>query len=218
MLSKRLAMIADHIQGDVVADVGCDHGILSCQLAMHGKQVLATDISSLCLDKCRILAEQLQCSHNMSFFVGDGLSPLEGQKTSDIVLSGMGAHEILRILQNSPIPLSDTNLLIQCASRVPILRQELSHLGLEILHEDMVYENHRFYFLVIAKFSQTAQHLLPWQAEIGPKLYQNRHPLLPQWARHRLALLQSTMRYKKQHEDTLILQNKLKEVCQWPQP
>nr|MDD6336049.1 SAM-dependent methyltransferase [bacterium] len=48
-LSPRLAALAARIQAGPVADIGCDHGLLSCALALDGHEVYAVDISDKAL-------------------------------------------------------------------------------------------------------------------------------------------------------------------------
>ena len=82
---------------EVLADVGCDHGKLTRQVALSGKakKVIATDISQTCLNKAMELNADLD---NVEYGVGDGLKALQGKKCDVIVLSGMGGNTMMSIL------------------------------------------------------------------------------------------------------------------------
>ena len=120
-----------------IADIGCDHGLLSIALASSGEfhKVIGIDVSERALqdgamafypkvkkileryngnsnDNRNRNGEQVQCEFEQSlpieFRFGDGLAPLEKGEADSICIAGMGVSTMLSILQ-SPTPCSDSN-------------------------------------------------------------------------------------------------------------
>ena len=96
--------------GKTAADIGCDHGLLTCGLAATGRfdYVVGVDVSQKALDQGGLaLLLQLQDelvglgsnknkNSNINFLVGDGLKPL--QEADTICVAGMGVHSMKEIL------------------------------------------------------------------------------------------------------------------------
>lgn len=118
-----------------IADIGCDHGLLSIALASSGEfdTVIGIDVSERALqdgalafyskvknvleirtgnDNGNDNEEKLQCEFEQSlpleFRFGDGLIPLHKGEADSICIAGMGVSTMLSILQ-SPTPFSDCN-------------------------------------------------------------------------------------------------------------
>lgn len=85
---------------DILADVGCDHGMIGVQALIEGKvnKVLFTDISAPSLQKARILAEKKGLISKCEFIFGDGLC---GCYADCAVIAGIGGKEILKILADT---------------------------------------------------------------------------------------------------------------------
>ena len=96
---KEIAKVIDDLSkdGDVVADIACDHGYLAELLDRNIKikEVYATDISKKCLQK----VENLKRDFNLDKVVtllGDGLKPLP--KVNVAAIAGVGGLEIIKML------------------------------------------------------------------------------------------------------------------------
>lgn len=85
---------------DVMADVGCDHGMIGINALIEGKakRVLFTDISAPSLHKAKILAEKKGLVSKCEFIFGDGLCD---RYVDCAVIGGIGGKEILKILANT---------------------------------------------------------------------------------------------------------------------
>ena len=116
-----------------IADIGCDHGLLSIALASSGEfnTVIGIDVSERALQDGAMAfyskvknvlerhygndngnGEQEQCEFEQSlpleFRFGDGLIPLHKREADSICIAGMGVSTMLSILQG-PTPFSDCN-------------------------------------------------------------------------------------------------------------
>ena len=100
-IPKRLNKILELLpECDLLADVGCDHGILGVAALKQKKvqRIIFTDISAPSLQKAKIYAQQNGVFDRCDFILGDGLC---GRKVDCAVIAGMGAKEILKILFDS---------------------------------------------------------------------------------------------------------------------
>jgi len=84
-------------EGDIVVDVGADHGYLAAMLKQSNmfKNVIATDISAPSLQKTEDLARSL--SLEIETRVGDGL--IVAKDATLACICGMGGYEIIKILE-----------------------------------------------------------------------------------------------------------------------
>lgn len=128
-------------KNETVADIGCDHGILSVYLAENGyaRHVFATDISAASLQKARNLAQKRKIE--LEFFVCDGFSGLP-VIPSAAVISGIGGDGIARIIAH---PRAKTKLILQPMKDSAAVFQALQENGFCIDKEIIVRENDRFY-------------------------------------------------------------------------
>ena len=105
-LSKRLQTVANLVSGNIVADIGCDHGKLAEYLLENSvvKKMIVSDISAPSLQK----AIDLLCISNYNFeaICCDGLQGYQGKDIDQCIISGMGGDEIMHIISNSPIQIN----------------------------------------------------------------------------------------------------------------
>jgi len=101
-LDRRLSRIAEQVPVcDLAADIGADHGKLSCHLLHTGrvKRMIVSDISQHSRDKARDLFIRHRLMDRVSLSAADGLHALDGQKADAVIIAGMGGALIARILQ-----------------------------------------------------------------------------------------------------------------------
>jgi tRNA (adenine22-N1)-methyltransferase len=89
-----------------VADIGSGHGRLAVALAQRGQRVVATERTSLLLDRLRAEVAAggrlAGAAAMLSLRQGDGLEALAPGEVSVAVVAGMGPLSITRILSNAP--------------------------------------------------------------------------------------------------------------------
>ena len=123
-LSSRLKKIVELLPTcELLADVGCDHGMvgMTALLQNKAKKVIFIDISQPSLKKAEILAKKNRLLDRTSFVVGDGLA---GHKVDCAVIAGMGGKEILKILDDAKDCLPN-NLLLNPMRNVDTVRSKL---------------------------------------------------------------------------------------------
>ncbi len=147
-LDKRLRAVVDNIDGDTLADIGCDHGkVAVCALLeKRSENAIACDISEKSLGKAVELAKAYGLT-NISFRVGDGFGPLDNNEADCAVIAGMGGREIMSILGDR----KGIKKFVLVAHKNSIeLRDFLSLNNLYIQKDFKVEQSGKFYDVIVA--------------------------------------------------------------------
>lgn len=105
----------------VVADVGCDNGLLGTALLMSGRaqRVIAADVNKLAMDRAKQSIDYHAPQHASALDVrlGDGLQPLQYEDAIDVItIAGIGLprmHGILFEGARTPAKLQAQTLVLQ---------------------------------------------------------------------------------------------------------
>ncbi len=155
-LSRRLEAVAAFVPfGARVADVGADHGLLAVWLVATGRaeRCLATEADAARLARIGGLPQDDPRASRLERRAGNGLDALQPEDRLDIVvLAGLGAHQICRILASPRSrALTVRRLVLQPQSEAPVLRRWLVEAGFQIVGEALVEDRGRFYAIVVAE-------------------------------------------------------------------
>lgn len=123
----------------VLADVGCDHGML-CKAAIEtdkAGKVYACDISAASLDKAR---KALSCM-NAEFFCCDGLKDVPKDFTA-LSICGMGGETIIGILGGYD---GNAAVVLQPQTHCPDVRKYMTERGYALKKEVLALERGRYY-------------------------------------------------------------------------
>ena len=156
-LDERLQAAADLFSAcDLGADVGADHGRLSCHLLHTNKcqRLIVSDISDDSLQKARNLLSLHGLDHRVEFCVADGLRALEGNKAACTAICGMGGALISRILESGSNYLQGASLVICSHTDILLVRQTLQGIGYHIAAERVVRAKGRFYIVMRAEIGE----------------------------------------------------------------
>ncbi len=180
-MSNRLLACCSLVKpGARVADIGCDHGYLGIYLLTNGiaSSTIESDVAEQPLESARRNARKFGVGKRMTFCLSDGVQALP-RDFDTMVCAGMGADTIISILSNSPW-LNDPRyqLILQCQSRRPELRQWLYDAGYHIEKETLAQDGKFIYTIMDARFGP-ANGLTPAQTFLSPQLLDDAHPLLP---------------------------------------
>ena len=178
-ISARLLACAQYIRpGDVVADVGCDHGYLGIHLLTKGiaKAVLASDINEGPLQAARRNAQKFGVQDNMSFHLCPGVRDVP-REFDVMVCAGMGADTMVSILEDAPWLKNDRyHLILQCQSKTPVLRRYLSENGWAIARESVLRDGRFLYTVMEVIWNPDAPRLTVGQWYISPALQKDTSP------------------------------------------
>lgn len=222
-LSQRLTKIAGMIPlGSTVADIGTDHGYLPVHLVINGisPRAIATDINEQPLAQAATLVALLAIEKKVELRLGDGLLILAPGEAETIVIAGIGASNVLKILEERPQVLEKTNRLIfQPMRGTPKVRAWLVEHGWEIIDEELVLEDHIFYEIIGAEKGNSVLSID--EIENGPILLKNKHPLLQSFIAEKIRTLEliykslgksTSVKAESQKQDIIAQINNLRRV------
>lgn len=186
-LSQRLQALADMVTpGNVVADVGCDHGFLSIYLVEQGiaPRVIAADVRRGPLSAARAHVEERGLSAYIETRLSDGLAEYRPGETGTLVCAGMGGRLMQSILtEHMDVTLGFGELILQPQSELRQFRVFLREQGFTVLDENILCEDGKYYFLFRVKPGQEAEHerdadMTRLGDKYGAGLLASRHPVL----------------------------------------
>ena len=178
-ISARLLACADYIRpGEVVADVGCDHGYLGIHLLTGGiaKRVIASDINEGPLQSAQRNARKYGVESKMSFHLCPGVRDVP-REFDVLVCAGMGADTMVSILEDAPWLKRDCyRLILQCQSKTPLLRRYLSENGWHIETESVLKDGRFLYTVMEVIWAPEKPRLTVGGWYLPPALLTNAYP------------------------------------------
>ena len=142
---------------DRVVDVGCDQAKLGILLAKRNQKSIASDISPKVIERASLDIRKLGLDNLIDLRVSNGLQNIKEKEADTLVLSGMGTHTILEILNSTKIKF---NKIITISNNYhDILRNKMNELNYKVDKELIIKENNKYYNLIlftkgIKKYSQ----------------------------------------------------------------
>ena len=171
-LSPRLQMCSEFVRpGEVVADVGCDHGYLGIYLLKKNiaQRVLASDINEGPLSFAKANGQKYCVADRMSFHLCPGLQKVP-HDFDVMVCAGMGGDTMVSILRDAPwLQSGNYRLILQCQTKTHMLRRYLWENGWEIAREEPVRDG-RFVYTVMEVCRGDAGSVTPGQLYYSPGL------------------------------------------------
>ena len=214
-LSGRLQAVAKLIGPySSVADIGSDHAYLPVALiaSKNVSFVVAGEVNPGPLKAAKLTIAASGMEDHISARLGDGLQVLAPGEVEAVVIAGMGSAVIRGILERSPeVTGSLRRIICQPMAGAVQMRQWFQKQGWKLVEEDLVLEEGRLYEILAAEPGEMSP-MEPMLLEIGPLLWQNRHPLLRE---HLKRLLQKTRKQSAamaKSEDPDVLAKR--EICQ----
>jgi tRNA (adenine22-N1)-methyltransferase len=195
----------------VVADVGCDHGRLSCALIQReqASRCIAIDISEPSLKKAERLIRQIGVQDRIETRLGDGLAPLVAGEADAIAILGMGGTLMVQILNVTPPLLGAIRCVLQPMRAAEDIRRWLYERNYPVLDDRVVLDTGRYYQMFSVGQPLSEQQKLPgeWPEDcflLGYTAFQKREPLMKPLAEHMLATTKRKL--KTQRADALLHQ------------
>lgn len=179
-----MKQVADMVEPcNTAADVGCDHGYVSIYLAEQGivNHMIAMDVRTGPLSRARTNVAQRQMQDRIQCRLSDGLEGLAAGEADIIVMAGMGGPLMIDILERGREKYRGTkSLVLQPQSDIPEVRRYLHRIGWEIVQEEMLYEDGKYYTVLKAKH-QEPEHWNPAEYQYGKRLLRKQAPVLRQY-------------------------------------
>lgn len=196
-LSARLQAIADMVtECNRLVDVGCDHGYLPIYLVQNNKipHAIAADVRTGPLDRARIHISQCGLDDFIETRLSDGLKNISRTEGDTLVVAGMGGPLMEKILsEGAEVICEFKEFILQPQSDVAHFRHYLLTNNLEIIHEEMIMEDGKFYPIMKAKFADE-QSDLNWTLEeeyFGKFLLNRLDPVLKEYLNRELRIRKS---------------------------
>ena len=134
--------------GNVLADVGTDHGYVPIALVQRKRipRAIAMDINKGPLQRaCEHIAE-FQLDEYIETRLSDGVKKLKVGEVDSILIAGMGGELVIHILTDGmEVCRSAKELILQPQSELEKVRQFLRERKFKIVDEDMVIEDGKYY-------------------------------------------------------------------------
>ena len=158
-LSKRLLKVASLVEpAAFLADIGCDHGFLAISLVKSGKikKAFCSDINEGPLKRASEHIKEFCLEDKISTCLSDGLLSIK-DKYDDYpfdtaVICGMGGLMGVKIIHEADVFFRRMNVFyIQLQSDIELVRIYLKRSGYQILFEDIVLEDGKYYTVMKVK-------------------------------------------------------------------
>lgn len=149
ILSRRLHAIAALIpQDSILADIGCDHGLLPIYLAQQKviAKAYACDVNEGPLARAKEAIDGCELSGTISTILTDGLSGLPNDVTV-IVIAGMGHETICKILEDHLDLLNNRQIIIQSNTDIYEMRKWIVGHEYRVLDDFVIYDRHFYHIL-----------------------------------------------------------------------
>lgn len=209
---ERLDCAIELLSGaQVVADVGCDHGRLSCALIQRNlaNRCIATDISAPSLAKAERLIGQIGLEDRIETRLGDGLSPLSAGEADTIAILGMGGTLMTEILDVVPPLKGASRCVLQPMRAAEDIRRWLFERNYPVLEDRVVLDTGRYYQIFSIGQPEIERQKIPtgWPEDcfiLGYTAFLNREALMKPLAERLLATTKRKL--KTQRAEALTLQ------------
>jgi tRNA (adenine22-N1)-methyltransferase len=174
--------------GNILADVGTDHGYIPIELVQRGivPSAIAMDLREGPLSRAREHIKERGLSDCIELRLSDGVSALSEGEADTVLIAGMGGELVIHILSDgADVCHSVRELILQPQSEIGEVRRFLRENGYRIVGEDMVLEDGKFYPMMRVvpgqQMERQTQHY-GFRKEVGdlygPILLQQQHPVL----------------------------------------
>ena len=212
-LSKRLMKIACYVNYcEAIADIGTDHGYIPIYLVKNNKcnSAIASDINKGPIEKASTNIRFEGLSEKIKCLLGGGLKPLKVGEVNGVIIAGMGGNLIRDIILEDieKVKLYDF-LILQPAQNPEVLREFLYNNNFEILNEDLILDDGKFYELFKVKYNENAKKINVKDEisyEISSILLESNNSLVNDYIKSKIKKYENIITYIK--DDTSLAKKK----------
>ncbi len=192
-LSTRLESISSLVPiNSNVIDIGCDHALLDIYLYQNkiSNNIIASDINVNALNNAIDNIKKNKLDNIIETRLGNGLDTLKDSDGVDtIIISGIGAHTAVGILENNQHKLNKINtIIIQSNTKLELLRKEVTRLNYIIDNEIIIEDNKKTYTII--KFIKGKKRYTKKELYFGPILLKTNTKLFQEYIKKELAKLE----------------------------
>ena len=184
-LSKRMKAVAAMVtNGNVLADVGTDHGYVPISLIRQKRipSAIAMDVKEGPLAIARRNVESAGVQHKVSCRLSDGVMKLEPGEVDTLLIAGMGGMLVCRILQAKQEVLAGVStLILQAQSDWYTLRKTIWRLGYRIDCESVCQDMGKYYLAIRAIQGEEETPYTEEECTYGKLLPKSKNETYLQW-------------------------------------
>ncbi|WP_018247774.1 tRNA (adenine(22)-N(1))-methyltransferase [Orenia marismortui] len=180
-LSPRLKKVIELLDLPAnTADIGTDHAYVPIYLANNTdcSKLIASDYNKQPCQAASKHIHQAGIEDRVEVRQGSGLSVLDRNEVTQVIIAGMGSRTIINILEDDyNLAQGLEKLVLQPMAGAGSLRKWLANNNFKIVDESLVREDDRLYQIIAARpgnMEINNEFIL----ELGPKLLENRDSLL----------------------------------------
>ena len=188
-LSKRMSAVATMVTpGNILADVGTDHGYVPIALVQQEKipRAIAMDINKGPLQRAQEHIAMCQLEDYIETRLSDGVEALSVGEVESVLIAGMGGDLVIHILEEGKeVCRNVKELILQPQSELARVRKYLREHLYQIVDEDMIIEDGKYYPMmkVVPVEADNFWRFLPEETILpcdmyGPLLLKNGNPSL----------------------------------------
>ena len=187
-LSNRLLAVASFVtNGNVLADVGTDHGYIPIYLLQEKRipRAIAMDINAGPLQRAKEHIDVYGLKDYIETRLSDGVAALTPGEVDTVLVAGMGGGLVMHILEEGKeVCMQAKELVLQPQSELERVRAYLWSNGYVILQENMVLEDEKFYPMMRVAYQnvidmESAENLL--FCRYGKHLLEQKHAVLKEY-------------------------------------
>jgi len=187
-LSNRLLAVASFVtEGNILADVGTDHGYIPIYLVQKKwiPKAVAMDINEGPLQRAKEHIDVYGLNDYIETRLSDGVAALVPGEVDTVLIAGMGGGLVMHILkEGQEVCTQAKELILQPQSELERVRAYLWSNGYVILEEDMVLEDEKFYPMMRVVYqnmidTECAENQL--YCRYGKHLLEQRHVVLGEY-------------------------------------
>lgn len=187
-LSNRLLAVASFVtDGNVLADVGTDHGYIPIYLLQEKRvpRAIAMDINEGPLQRAKEHIDVYGLKDYIETRLSDGVAALTPGEVDTVLVAGMGGGLVMHILEEGKeVCMQAKELVLQPQSELERVRAYLWLNGYVILQENMVLEDEKFYPMMRVAYQnvidmESAESLL--FCRYGKHLLEQKHAVLKEY-------------------------------------
>ena len=187
-LSNRLLAVASFVtNGNVLADVGTDHGYIPIYLMQEKRipRAIAMDINAGPLQRAKEHIDLYGLNNYIETRLSDGVAALNPGEVDTVLVAGMGGGLVMHILEEGKeVCRQAKELILQPQSELERVRAYLWSNGYVILGEDIVLEDEKFYPMMRVVYrnevdTENAENLL--FCRYGKLLLEQKHAVLKEY-------------------------------------
>lgn len=207
-LSKRLMKIASYVEPcKAIADIGTDHGYIPIYLVKSNicEKAIASDINKGPIEKATTNVRFEGLSKNIKCLLGPGLKPVKKGEVNGVIVAGMGGNLTRDILVEDleKVKLYDF-LILQPAQNPEVLREYLYNNNFQVINEDLILDEGKFYELFKVKYNENAKKIDVKDElfyEISPILLGNKNSLIDSYIKSKIERYENIVSYIKEDTD-----------------